>query len=211
MKGVATPAGTARTLGAGAAAILLSAALFLAAAPPAGALGLLGFQVVVGATNTQLSDLNATHTSNNDVGFDAGVNLNLGHGILFIRPGLHYRSLGFDLEETSPTRISDGVRVAGMYVPLMAGVGFNLGPIAAKAGGGPTLQFVGDVDGNDFGLNTDNVTGSYWGFRLMGQARIAMFEAELGYEQGLSNLLDDEARFGGSKPDTWSLGLGFLF
>ncbi|MGH7726689.1 MAG: hypothetical protein ACREOU_14780 [Candidatus Eiseniibacteriota bacterium] len=176
---------------------------------PAAAIVGVGIEPKAIYTSTTAGDLNANYSSSAGGGYQFGVDAKWGKGV-WIRPGLHWRELGFDLQQVAPGG-SDGVSFSGLYVPVVAGVGLDLKIVSFALGAGPTYQHVASVGDNDFAIGDDDVESSQFGAKVMAQASAFGITLEGAYEQGFDSVLKNDAEYGESKLEIWSIGLGMKF
>ncbi len=147
-------------------------------------------------------------------GWNAGVDLRLGNGIIFLNPGLHYYSYTAELTDgiNSPGDVIDmeETTIRSLRAPLNLGIritGTN-GLFGVYAKGGVTPAYVlGVKRGDDISLEASDLNRFTMNASVGAGVDFLIFTADLTYDIGLDDFFAD----GGGANNMLTLGVGLKF
>ena len=161
------------------------------------------------AIDARLQDIRAEAR----VGWNAGFDLQMGEGFLFLRPGAHYYSYTTNLineVDIEDFKFEDRATVKSVKLPLNLGV--NLagkgGLLKVHAIGGVTPTFVMGVEETpQFDFSKEDLNGMTWGANVGLGVQLLFLTVEANYEIGLTDYF--KYAEGGNNVFTLSAGLKF--
>ena len=148
------------------------------------------------------------------VGWNAGLDLRVGNGFIFLNPGAHYYSytarLIKDVEKPNDVKLEDETTIQNLKVPVNLGLrltGDN-GLIGLHVRGGvvPTMV-LGVTEKQDFAFNKDDLNTFTLGANVGAGIDFLVFTLDASYEMGLNDFFKDAE--GRNNMLTVSLGLKF--
>lgn len=162
------------------------------------------------ALDTRLQDITAEARS----GWNAGVDLRLGSGFIFLNPGLHYYSFTAELMENvdgpGDVNLSEETTIQSLRAPLNLGIRLlgNNNVLNVYGRGGITPAYVlGVKERPDFAFDADLLNRFTWGANVGVGVDLLFLTAEINYEIGLNDFFKDAA--GENNILTLSAGLKF--
>ncbi len=166
--------------------------------------------VNLSALDTKLQDIDAEARA----GWNAGFDLRLGKGVVFLNPGLHYYSvtarLFKEIESPDDVNLSEETTIQSLRAPV--NIGFKLtgkgGLIGLQARGGIVPAYViGVKERPSFDLNIEDLNRMTWGANVGLGLNVLFFTVDLNYEIGLSKFFNDSE--GRNNMLTASVGIKF--
>lgn len=161
------------------------------------------------AVEANLQDIRAEARA----GWNAGFDLQMGQGFLFLRPGAHFYNYTADLineVDVDDFKLRDQTTVQSVKLPLNLGVNLTGkgGLLQVHAIGGVTPTFVMGVnDTPDFNFSKEDLNGMTWGANVGVGIDVLFLTVEANYEIGLTDYF--KYAEGGNNVFTLSAGLKF--
>ena len=164
----------------------------------------------VSGVDAKLTDFDAEARA----GWNAGMDLRVGKGLLFLAPGVHYYNytarLMENLDENSRIDFTEETTIQSINVPLNIGLrvtGDN-GLLGLHVRGGVVPTYVMSVKAVDnFNFSVDQLQRITWGANVGAGLDLLFFTADVTYERGLTDFFADAE--GKNNVLTFSLGLKF--
>jgi len=169
-----------------------------------------GIKVAATAATLNTSDLGANYSSDNLLGYQAGVFLRLNSGKLYLQPEAVYNHRSTQLAGFSGGDIT--FDVGTIDVPVLVGFKILDGKVFnLRAFAGPEASFA-----TSDGTSSDNVTIAdfnkmTWYMQAGVGVDLLFLTFDLRYEKGLSNFIDDYNNQGNLKNNVWVFSLGLKF
>ncbi len=140
-------------------------------------------------------------------GYQLGIWGRVGAAGFHVQPELYYSQKNMKVEQTADNEAGEAT-FKSMDLPILLGTKIGLGPLGVRIQAGPVFSFAQDgkvtfESATDFKNYKKSSTGIIGGIG----ADIKNFTVDLRYEQGLSNIYnnnDDKQKVG-----LWSIGIGF--
>ncbi|MCU0621940.1 MAG: outer membrane beta-barrel protein [Gemmatimonadales bacterium] len=167
----------------------------------------LGFEGLL----SNLTSTSSAYSSDDEFGYRFGASYSrFVKQRLFFEGGVYYEDAGFNL--TGPNGLRDDVRIRGIRVPAMVGIGIGAPKLNLELSAGPTVTFRTSVNSNIFTIGSDDVNGVLFGGTAGVSARLFFLNATVGYDFGFTNLFSGSAQqqFGSGNLNHWRLTLGFI-
>jgi hypothetical protein len=146
-------------------------------------------------------------------GWNAGLDLRLGTGGIFLTPGLHYYNFSADLQET-PGEVGgfffeDQTTIQSLRAPVNLGIRLiGAGPLGLFAKGGVTPAYVLNInEKSEVDFKIDDLNRFTWGANMGLGVDLLFLTADVNYELGLNDFF--EGAEGKNNILTFSLGLKF--
>jgi hypothetical protein len=161
------------------------------------------------AIDARLQDIRAEAR----VGWNAGLDFQMGDGFIFLRPGAHYYSYTTNLVnevDIDDFKFEDETTVQSVKLPLNLGVSLTGkgGLLQVHAIGGVTPTFVmGVKDTPNFDFSKEDLNGTTWGANVGLGVQVLFLTVEANYEIGLTDYF--KYAEGGNNVFTLSAGLKF--
>lgn len=175
----------------------------------------------IGINFSGLNDEPEGVSTNNMVGYNAGLDLRLGGGVLFFQPGAFYYQYNQEYTiintGTSQANVVRDIKVQTIKIPVQLGVNvipFDIFGIRINAG--PAFNFPINVSGdeNDFAISRDEHKDVTVGGVVGAGIDFSILTFDINYEFGLSDyidLSDSNLQSGSSKQYVLSLNIGLRF
>lgn len=166
--------------------------------------------VNISALDTKIQDISAEARA----GWNAGVDLRMGQGFVFLYPGIHYYSftarLIQDINEPGDVKPSEETMIQSIRVPV--NIGLNLtgkgGLLGLHAQGGITPAYViGVKERPNYNFDIDQLNRFTWGANIGAGVDILFFTVDANYEIGLSEFFKGST----GKNNMLSLSVGMKF
>lgn len=152
--------------------------------------------------------------TNSRIGWNAGLDLRLGQGTLFFKPGLHYYNFtaGLQKESSLPDNfeLEDKTTIQAFKAPVNLGINLTGkdGIIRLHAHGGVVPTYVFNVkERADFDLSKDDLHPWSFGANAGLGIDFLIFTADLNYEFGLSEFF----KASDEKPNVLTASVGLRF
>ena len=172
------------------------------------------FNPKVGANVSGLDTKIQDFSTEARLGWNAGFDLRLGEGFIFLQPGLHYYSntarLIQDLDMNNDINIEDETRIRSLKMPLNVGLRLtgNSRFFGIRAMGGITPNYILGVKEQDsFPFDKEDLNDWNFGANVGVGLDVLFFTIDANYELGLSDYFADAT--GKNNVFTVSLGLKF--
>lgn len=162
------------------------------------------------ALDTRLGDIMTEARA----GWNAGLDFRIGHGLLYLNPGLHYYSYTAKLikqpELPEGALLKDETRINSIKIPL--NIGLNLtgegGLLGIHAKGGITSTFVTSItEKPSFQLDKDDLNALTWGLNVGIGVDVLFLTADITYETGMTDFFKDSE----GKNNVLSFSVGLVF
>jgi len=149
-----------------------------------------------------------------NTGWNAGVDLQLGQGMIFLQPGAHYYR--FDADLTSNPDIEDALELKGkttinqIKTPVNLGVRLtgDGGLLDIYATGGVTPTFLMGVrESDEFAFDESNLNEITWGANVGAGVNLWFLNLDMRYEWGLSDFFKDS----NAKNNVFTAAVGIRF
>lgn len=132
---------------------------------------------------------------NGQTAINFGVDIQFG-GRLYFQPGLMYEGRKADVEPEDQNIGSVNLRVNRIRIPALVGYNITGEPeqfLNIRAFTGPDISFAvnKDVDDNQLSFDKDDIKNFVWGWNVGAGVDIAFLFVDIGYQFGLSEILDD--------------------
>jgi len=166
--------------------------------------------VNLSALDTKIQDIDAEARA----GWNAGFDLRVGKGVVFLNPGLHYYSvtarLFKEIESPDDVNLSEETTIQSVRVPVNIGIKLTGkgGLIGLHAKGGIVPAYVINVkERPSFDLDLEDLNRLTWGANVGLGLDVLFFTVDLNYEIGLSKFFKDSE--GKNNMLTASVGIKF--
>lgn len=166
--------------------------------------------VNLSALDTKLQDIDAEARA----GWNAGFDLRMGKGLVFLSPGLHYYSvtarLFKEIDSPDDVDLSEETTIQSIRVPVNVGVRLtgSGGLLNLHAKGGIVPAYVINVkERPSFNLDMEDLNRLTWGANVGLGLDVLFFTVDLNYEIGLSKFFKDSE--GKNNMLTASVGIKF--
>lgn len=164
----------------------------------------------VSAIDARLQDIRAEAR----YGWNAGVDLRVGDGLLFLRPGLHFynftANLFQDVNGPNDVPLKDETTIQSLKLPLNAGLRITGegGLVGLHVHGGVTPSYIlGVRERSTVPFVKDDLKDFTWGANFGLTADILLFTVDANYELGMTPFFD--AATGKNNVLTLSVGMKF--
>lgn len=132
---------------------------------------------------------------NGQTAINFGVDIQFG-GRLYFQPGLMYEGRKADVEPEDQNIGSVNLRVNRIRIPALVGYNITGEPeqfLNIRAFTGPDISFAvnKDVDDNQLSFDKDDIKNFVWGWNVGAGVDIAFLFVDIGYQFGLSEILDN--------------------
>jgi hypothetical protein len=152
--------------------------------------------------------------TNSRIGWNAGIDLRVGEGTIFFKPGLHYYSFTAGLQKQSNLpdnfKLEDKTTIQAFKAPLNLGINLtgDDGVLRLHAFGGVIPTYAFDVkERADFDLSKDDLHPWSFGANAGLGIDFLIFTADLNYEFGLSEFF----KASDEKPNVLTASVGLRF
>ncbi len=166
-----------------------------------------------------LSDEPEGVSTNNKIGYNAGLDLRLGSGIIFLQPGAFYYEYNqeFSVNANTPSASTQEIKVQSIKIPVQLGLRpLTTDILAIRINAGPAFNFPVNVsrESGNLTINRDDYKSASVGGVVGAGIDLSVFTFDVNYEFGLSDYVDfSNSNFtsGTSKQYVLSLNFGIRF